>query len=121
LLELLDAAVSGELEQSEVRWDPRPALCIVMASAGYPEKSTSGVPISGLPAADGAVSDHPDAVVFHAGTRRQGDQIVTAGGRVLGVTALGDTLNDARRRAYGLVDQIRFDGAQYRSDLGLLA
>jgi len=112
LLELLNAAVDGRLEQVEVRWDPRHALCVVMASAGYPEAVRTGVPIRGLP------PPADDAVVFHAGTRRVGDEVVTAGGRVLGVTALGPTLADARRRAYELVAQIRFEGAQYRTDLG---
>lgn len=112
LLELLDAAVAGRLEQADVRWDPRPALCVVMASPGYPGAYPKGLPITGLP------EDADDAVVFHAGTRRVNDQVVTAGGRVLGVTALGETLATARARAYGVVEQIHFDGAQYRRDLG---
>lgn len=112
LLELLDATVSGRLEEVDVRWDARHALCVVMASAGYPEKSRTGLPIHGLPA------DADDLVVFHAGTKHDGEQVVTAGGRVLGVTALGETLNGARRRAYDAVAQIHFDGAQYRTDLG---
>jgi phosphoribosylamine---glycine ligase len=112
LLELLDAAVRGELEQVTVRWDPRPALCVVMASAGYPDKVETGQPITGLPA------NADDLHVFHAGTRRAEGQLVTAGGRVLGVTALGATLADARVRAYGAVDEIHFAGAQVRRDLG---
>jgi phosphoribosylamine--glycine ligase len=112
LLELLDAAVGGRLEDVEVRWDPRTALCVVMASAGYPEKYPTGLPITGLP------EDSNDLVVFHAGTRLDGGRVVTAGGRVLGVTALGEGLADARRLAYAAVEQIRFDGAQYRTDLG---
>jgi phosphoribosylamine--glycine ligase len=71
-----------------------------------------GVPITALPA------DTDDLVVFHAGTQRDGDRVVTAGGRVLGVTALGDTLADARRKAYAAVERIHFEGAQYRTDLG---
>ena len=113
LLELLDAAVSGTLEQVEVRWDPRPSLCVVMASAGYPDKIKIGVPISGLPE-----HDADDAVVYHAGTRREGGKVVTTGGRVLAVTALGETLAAARERAYAIVERIRFDGAQFRRDLG---
>jgi len=112
LLELLDAAVSGQLEHAEVRWDPRHALCVVLASGGYPEQYATGVPIHGLPA------DADDLAVFHAGTKLDGDQVVTAGGRVLGVTSLGDTLADAHQRAYGAVDQIQFEGMHYRTDLG---
>jgi phosphoribosylamine---glycine ligase len=115
LLELLDAAVSGALDEAAVQWDPRAALCVVMASQGYPEKYPTALPITGLPAA--AARD--DVAVFHAGTRRVDDKVLTAGGRVLGVTALGDTLADARRVAYEAVEQIRFEGAYYRKDLGL--
>jgi phosphoribosylamine--glycine ligase len=112
LLELLTAAVEGRLEQAEVSWDPRPALCVVMASPGYPDHYRTGLPIAGLP------EDTDDMVVFHAGTKRVGDQLVTAGGRVLGVTALGRTLAEARQRAYNVVGQVHFEGAQYRTDLG---
>ncbi|MCH8807357.1 MAG: phosphoribosylamine--glycine ligase, partial [Planctomycetes bacterium] len=114
LLDLLEAAVDGRLEQADVRWDPRPALCVVMASGGYPGSYKSGLPITGLP--DDAGRD--DLTVFHAGTARRDGQLVTAGGRVLGVTALGDTLADARRRAYDAVERIGFEGACYRRDLG---
>jgi phosphoribosylamine--glycine ligase len=113
LLELLDAAASGQLEDADVRWDPRPALCVVMASAGYPDKYQQGLPIAGLP------EERDDLVVFHAGTRREGDRLLTAGGRVLGVTALGETLLAARDQAYAAVEQIQFEGACYRRDLGL--
>jgi len=112
LLGLLDAAVAGRLEQAELSWDPRSALCVVLASRGYPEKYATGLPISGLP------EDTDDLVVFHAGTRQEGDRVVTAGGRVLGVTALGTTLAEARQRAYQAVERIHFDGAHYRRDLG---
>jgi phosphoribosylamine--glycine ligase len=112
LLDILNAAVDGRLEEADVRWDPRPALCVVMASAGYPETCPTGLPITGLP------DDTDDLFVFHAGTRRSGDSILTAGGRVLGVTALGASLSDARQRVYGAIERIHFDGAQYRSDLG---
>lgn len=112
LLGLLDAAVSGRLEEADIEWDPRPALCVVMASGGYPEKYPTGLPITGLP------KDRDDLVVFHAGTRRDGDRVVTAGGRVLGVTGLGATLEAARQRVYDAVRGIRFDGAHYRTDLG---
>ena len=114
LLELLDAAVDGRLDQVEVEWDTRHALCVVMASGGYPDQYASGYPISGLP--DDA--DRDDLAVFHAGTERDAGRIVTSGGRVLGVTALGQTLADARKLAYETVEQIHFEGAQYRKDLG---
>ncbi|MCK4340247.1 MAG: phosphoribosylamine--glycine ligase [Phycisphaerae bacterium] len=122
LLELLDATVDGRLEEAcnvaagprtgRVEWDPRHALCVVMASGGYPGKYPTGLPITGLP------ENTDDLIVFHAGTKRAGDQIVTSGGRVLGVTALGETLADARRRVYDVVEQIHFEGAHYRTDLG---
>jgi phosphoribosylamine--glycine ligase len=115
LLDLIEAAVEGRLDQADVRWDTRHALCVVMASGGYPGKYPTGLPITGLP--DTHARD--DLAVFHAGTKREGDTVVTAGGRVLGVTALGDTLADARRNAYEAVDRIHFDGAHCRRDLGL--
>ena len=112
LLGLLNAAVDRRLDEAEVRWDPRHALCVVMASGGYPGPYQTGEPIAGLP------EDAEDLVVFHAGTKRAAGKLVTAGGRVLGVTALGDELEDARIRAYGAVENITFPGAQYRTDLG---
>ena len=95
-------------------WDPRVAVCVVMAAEGYPGSYENGRAISGLP--DTAGQD--DLAVFHAGTQRRGDTIVTAGGRVLGVTALGDSLADAREKAYRAADRIHFDGVQYRRDIG---
>jgi phosphoribosylamine--glycine ligase len=115
LLELLNAAVDGRLESAEVQWDARHALCVVVASAGYPDQYVTGLPIAGLP------PDADDLVVYHAGTRWEGERLVTSGGRVLGVTALGATLGEARSRAYSAVQQIRFDGMQYRTDLGMEA
>jgi len=97
-----------------VRFSPRAAVTVVMASEGYPGAYTGGVPIDGLDAAgrlDGVT-------VFHAGTRRDGDRIVTAGGRVLGVTAVGDDVGAARARAYDAAAQIKFAGAHYRRDIG---
>ncbi|MBU0637762.1 MAG: phosphoribosylamine--glycine ligase [Planctomycetes bacterium] len=113
LLELLDATVAGRLDQTEIRWDPRHALCVVMASPGYPGSYPKGLPISGLP--DDEIDD---LAVFHAGTKRENGTIVTAGGRVLGVTGLGATLAAARERTYAAVEKIHFEGAQYRRDLG---
>jgi phosphoribosylamine---glycine ligase len=98
-----------------VRFSERAAVCVVMASGGYPGAYETGVPIDGLDAA-GRIEG---VTVFHAGTRRDGDRIVTAGGRVLGVTGVGDTVDEARARAYDAVAQIRFAGAHYRRDIGM--
>ena len=114
LLDAFEAVVDGRLDEITIEWDPRHALCVVMASPGYPEKAVTGTPITGLP----ADANCDDLAVFHAGTRREGDQVLTAGGRVLGVTALGATRAAARERAYEVCEQIQFDGAQYRRDLG---
>ncbi len=114
VLELLDAAAGGRLEQIELDWDPRHAVCVVLASEGYPDAPVTGREIDGL---DLVGSD--DVFVYHAGTKRDDGRVVTAGGRVLGVTALGETLDEARSRAYAAVGKIRFEGMQYRSDIGL--
>lgn len=114
--ETLLAAATGRLADAPIEWDPRPAVCVVMASAGYPESSTKGSVIRGL---DRAPSD--DVMVFHAATHREDDRWVTSGGRVLGVTALGATLTDARDRAYEVVDSISFTGAQVRRDIAARA
>ncbi|HSW45219.1 MAG TPA: phosphoribosylamine--glycine ligase [Phycisphaerae bacterium] len=114
LLDAFEAVVDDKLEQITLAWDPRPAMCVVMSSGGYPGEYINGKPITGLDAADAL----PDTVVFHAGTKPLGNQVVTAGGRVLGVTALGDTLLDARRRCLDAIDKIRFEGAYCRRDIG---
>jgi phosphoribosylamine---glycine ligase len=117
LLDLLEAVVDGKLDdfaENKIEWDPRPAVCIVMASGGYPGNYAKGKVISGLDAA----AKLPDVKVFHAGTAREKDYVVTDGGRVLGVTALGDTLAEAKRRAYDAVEKITFPGAFYRRDIG---
>ena len=105
-------AVDGKLESAEVDWDRRAALGVVLAAAGYPESPRKGDAISGIPAAT------EDCKVFHAGTAMQDGQVVAAGGRVVCVTALGDSIKLAQRRAYQAVDSIRFDGMQFRSDIG---
>jgi phosphoribosylamine--glycine ligase len=112
LLELLLAATEpGGLAGVEPDWDPRAAVCVVLASRGYPQGSSSGDVISGLDALP------PGVEVFHAGTAERGDEIVTAGGRVLGVTALGEDREAARAAAYAAADMIAFDGAQLRRDI----
>ncbi|MDE2624255.1 MAG: phosphoribosylamine--glycine ligase [Betaproteobacteria bacterium] len=112
LLMLLEHAVEGRLDQVDVQWDRRPAIGIVLAAEGYPAAPRKGDPISGLGLDDG------ETHVFHAGTTLADNQVVTAGGRVLCVAALGDTLRMARQRAYAHVEQIRFPGMQYRTDIG---
>jgi len=113
LLEVMLAVCDGCLEQVALEWDPRPAVCVVMASGGYPGDYEKGKKISGLAQADRL----KDVVVFHAGTADKDGDIVTAGGRVLGVTALGDTIADAKERAYQATGTINFDGAYYRRDI----
>jgi phosphoribosylamine--glycine ligase len=111
-LDLIEHAVSGTLERAEAEWDRRAALGVVLAAHGYPDEPRKGDRIEGVPPAT------PDCKVFHAGTRLDGKAAVTDGGRVLCVTALGDSLRIARTRAYEVVERIRFDGMQYRSDIG---
>ena len=113
LVELLDASVSGTLNKVELKWKPMPAVCVVMASGGYPGSYAKGKPIRGLDEAERL----PNTKVFHAGTAGTGDSIVTNGGRVLGVTSLGKDLRSARDSAYAAVDRIQFEGAQYRRDI----
>jgi len=113
LLEALDLAATGRLEDLALRWDGRHAVCVVLASEGYPGGCPTGRPIEGLPG-----EDADDAAVFHAGTRECDGRVCTAGGRVLSVTGLGATRDEARRRAYEVVERIRFEGMQYRTDIG---
>ncbi len=110
---LLDAAIDGRLDKIEAEWDRRVALGVVLAAANYPDSPRKGDVISGLP--ERAVAD---SHVFHAGTAEAAGKVVTSGGRVLCVTALGDTAKLAQNRAYELVEQIRFDGVQFRRDIG---
>jgi phosphoribosylamine--glycine ligase len=114
LVELIEAALDGRLDAATVAWDPRPALGVVVAAAGYPGKVRSGDAIDGLDAPTG-----DDAKVFHAGTRLDDEgRVVTAGGRVLAVCALGADIAAARERAYAVARAIHFDGAFYRRDIG---
>jgi phosphoribosylamine--glycine ligase len=117
LVELLNASVDGTLDKHVLRWNPAVSVCVVMASGGYPESYPKGKVISGLDEA----GKLPDTKVFHAGTARNGDQIVTSGGRVLGVTAWRADLRAARDAAYAAVSRIQFDGAHYRRDIGAKA
>ncbi len=113
LLEVMLAVCDHKLDQVTLKWDPRPAVCVVMASAGYPGPYEKGKLITGLE----KTADLPDVVVFHAGTKLADGKTVTAGGRVLGVTALGNSVKEAKQRAYEAVDMIEFDGAYCRRDI----
>ena len=116
LLVLLEAVADetlGDLPDDAVQFDPRPAVCVVMCSGGYPGKFETGKMILGLEAAAAL----PDVKVFHAGTKLNGERTITDGGRVLGVTALGNTLADAKAKAYEAVKLIEFHGAHYRTDI----
>jgi phosphoribosylamine--glycine ligase len=116
LLDLLEAVVDDRLDEFEGRlaWDPRPAVSVVLASQGYPGRYARGKVITGL----AEVAKLPAVQVFHAGTRLENGLAITDGGRVLNVTALGDTLNDAKQNAYEAVSRIHFQGMQYRRDIG---
>ena len=110
--QLLEAAIDGRLDRAEAQWDRRTALGVVVAAHGYPEAPRKGDVITGLP---------PDAdycVTFHAGTALVDGKLVVTGGRVLCVTALGDSVRAAQKLAYEAVDQVAFDGAQFRRDIG---
>ena len=112
LLELVLRGLDGTLDRANPEWDRRTALGVVLAAHGYPDEPRKGDSIEGLP------KPQPDCRVFHAGTRLEGKKIVTNGGRVLCVTALGDSVKMARARAYAAVDGVRFSGMQYRKDIG---
>ena len=113
LLEVFEAMLAGRLDQITLEWSRQAAVGVVMASGGYPGSYEKGKPISGLAEAAAV----PEAAVFHSGTALHGGQVVTAGGRVLCVTALGDTVEAARDRAYQVVQQINFEGACCRKDI----
>ena len=113
LLPALRACTDGTLASCPVEWDPRPAVCVVMASGGYPGSYPKGMPITGIEEAE----KQDGVVVFHAGTALRDGAVVTSGGRVLGVTAVGAGIREAVAAAYKAVVKISFDGAGYRSDI----
>jgi phosphoribosylamine--glycine ligase len=115
LLELFEATIDGKLAGQAIEWDERAAVTVVLASGGYPDKYDVGKPIHGLELSANAEDVH----IFHAGTRKTNGAVVTAGGRVLAVTALGESVATARARAYEAVSQIDFEGCHYRRDIAL--
>ena len=114
LVDLIDAVIDGRLsELNEVQWDPRPSICVVMASNGYPGSYEKGKVITGLEEADKV----ENVKVFHAGTKLDGENVVTSGGRVLGITAISHSIADAKLKAYQAIKHIRWDGAWCRKDI----
>ena len=111
LYEIFEAVIDGRLAQTEIKWNDKAAVCVVMASGGYPQSYETGFEITGLPV--------ENAIVFHAGTKLENGKLVTAGGRVLGVKALGEDIADARTKAYDAVSKIHFKNAHFRHDIGI--
>jgi len=110
LLEVFDAVINGRLVDIDLQWAPGYCACVVAASGGYPGEYKTGLEIT--------IEDNPEALLFHAGTRRENGRLYTAGGRVIGAAALGDTLGAAAERAYGGIRRVSFDGMHYRKDIG---
>jgi phosphoribosylamine--glycine ligase len=114
LVEALEACIDGSLAETQLRWSPGASACVVTSSGGYPGGYKTGAAISGL----GAAAQIPGVAVFHSGTAQVGGQLVTAGGRVLGVTAAAESLQDALARAYQAMAVIHFEGMYFRRDIG---
>jgi phosphoribosylamine--glycine ligase len=113
-VDALEVCVEGTLLDAELRWNPGASACVIASSSGYPGSYKTGLPISGLSNA----AQTAGVEIFHSGTSREGDHLVTSGGRVLGATAIGDTLEQALARAYEALAQIHFEGIYYRRDIG---
>lgn len=113
IIDIFEAINNETLSDLDIEWDDRACTCVIMASGGYPKSYPKGIEINGL--TDGQLDG---VTVYHAGTKRDGDKLVTSGGRVLGVTALGASIEDALAKSYAGVEQIKFDGAHYRKDIG---
>ena len=114
LVEVMMAGCEGRIKDIKLEWDKRCAVCVVMSSGGYPGKYETGFEITGLE----SVAEELDTMVFHAGTKKENDKIVTSGGRVLGVTSLGKGLDKAIKRVYETVEKIKFDHVFFRRDIG---
>jgi phosphoribosylamine--glycine ligase len=115
LVEALDKAIDGKLDEVDLKWDRRIALGVVLAAHHYPDTPRTGDPINGIP------NPSDDQIVFHAGTKLHDDRLLTSGGRVLCVVGLADTVKAAQQKAYSAIEQIHFDGMQYRKDIGFRA
>ncbi len=113
LVDIIDAVIDGDLKKCPIKWKSQAAVCVVMRSAGYPGDYQTGKLITGLEKLE-------ECLVFHGGTKKEAGQILTSGGRVLGVTALGDSIEEAREKVYRNIDQINFEGARYRTDIAKL-
>ena len=113
IMDIFEAINNETLADLHIEWDDRACTCVIMASGGYPKSYPKGIEINGL--TDGQLDG---VTVYHAGTKRNGDKLVTSGGRVLGVTALGESIEDALAKSYAGVEKIKFDGAHYRKDIG---
>jgi len=111
IIDIFDAVIDGTLDQTTIKWSDQSAVCVVLASGGYPESYEKGYAIQGLDALT-------ESMVFHAGTRREEENVLTNGGRVLGVVACGNSVDDARTKVYGEIDRIQFDKKHYRNDIG---
>jgi phosphoribosylamine--glycine ligase len=114
LVDALEAAIDGRLAQTQLSWSHGASACVIASSGGYPGSYKTGLPILGL----GSASQVPGVQVFHSGTTLVGGKLHTAGGRVLGVTAAGDSLKEALARAYQAMAEIHFEGMYYRRDIG---
>lgn len=117
LVEPLMAVVDGNLNQIELQWDNKAAVCVVLASGGYPGEYATGLPMAGTREA----AQIPDVYLFHSGTQMDGDTLVTSGGRVIGVTGVGNDIAQATKKAYEAVEKIRFEGMTYRRDIAAKA
>ncbi len=115
IVEIFEAIIDERLDKTRIEWDDRAAACIIAASDGYPGMYRTGFEISGIEEAE----KEEDVMVFHAGTRHENGKYYTAGGRVLGVTALGNTLETAINKAYNGIMKINFQGMHYRKDIGM--
>lgn len=113
LVDILLACIEGKLSSIQIEWEPKSACCVVLASEGYPGKYPKGLPITGIAEAEKI----DDVIVFHAGTKSEGEQVVTNGGRVLGISATGNTLEEARQQAYKAAKLVEFEGKQFRKDI----
>jgi phosphoribosylamine--glycine ligase len=114
LVDTIEACIDGKLAETQLRWSPGASACVVASSSGYPGSYKTGLPISGLASA----AQVPGVQIFHAGTSSLGGQIVTSGGRVLGVTAAGESLEQALARAYQALSEVQFEGIYFRRDIG---